>query len=60
MRSTLTFFAQKLRKSEGFTLLELVVVIAVLSILSSISIPAFLGFIERDGCSEPHIYNSSQ
>ena len=47
MRSTLTFFAQKLRKSEGFTLLELVVVIAVLSILSSISIPALLGFIER-------------
>ena len=35
------------RNQEGFTLIELIVVIVILLILGSISIPSFLGIIEK-------------
>ena len=39
-------FSKKL-KNEGFSLIELVVVIAVLSILSAITIPSFICIIRK-------------
>ena len=38
---------QQYRKSQGFTLIEIVVVLAVLGILSLIAIPRYAGFTDQ-------------
>jgi prepilin-type N-terminal cleavage/methylation domain-containing protein len=38
---------QRLRNEQGFTLIELVVTMLILSILSAILVPSYLGFRER-------------
>ena len=37
----------RVTKEKGFTLIELVVVIAITGILSGISVPRYAGFLER-------------
>lgn len=41
-----------LRKKEGFTLIELMIVVAIIGILAAIAIPAFVGYMRRSKTSE--------
>lgn len=41
------FMKKLMKKSEGFTLVELIVVIAILAILAGIAIPAYSGYITK-------------
>ena len=41
-----------LRKKEGFTLIELMIVVAIIGILAAIAIPAFIGYVRRAKTSE--------
>jgi type IV pilus assembly protein PilA len=41
-----------LRKKEGFTLIELMIVVAIIGILAAIAIPAFIGYVRRSKTSE--------
>ena len=41
-----------LRKKEGFTLIELMIVVAIIGILAAIAIPAFIGYMRRSKTSE--------
>lgn len=36
-----------MKKSEGFTLVELIVVIAILAILAGVAVPAYTGYIKK-------------
>ena len=40
------------RRSGGFTLIELMIVVAIIGILAAIAIPAFIGYIQRAKSSE--------
>ena len=42
----------KLRNRKGFTLIELMIVVAILGILAAVAIPAFLKYIKRSKTSE--------
>lgn len=41
-----------LQKKEGFTLIELMIVVAIIGILAAIAIPAFIGYVRRSKTSE--------
>ena len=41
-----------LRKKSGFTLIELMIVVAILGILAALAIPAFIGYVRRSKTSE--------
>lgn len=47
----LNWFVKKINNRKGFTLVELVVVIAILGILAAIAIPRFGGFTDKAAAS---------
>jgi len=42
----------KLNNKKGFTLIELMIVVAIIGILAAVAIPAFLNYIARSKTSE--------
>ena len=50
MKNTLS----KVNTSEGFTLLELMITVAIIAILAAVSIPAYRGYIDAAKMTEAH------
>ena len=46
---------KKFRNQKGFTLIELMIVVAIIGILAAVAIPAFLKFIRKSKTSEAGI-----
>jgi type IV pilus assembly protein PilA len=51
-KGTVQYMSKLLRKRSGFTLIELMIVVAILGILAALAIPAFIGYVRRSKTSE--------
>jgi type IV pilus assembly protein PilA len=51
-KGTVQYMSKLLRKKSGFTLIELMIVVAILGILAALAIPAFIGYVRRSKTSE--------
>ena len=51
-KGTIQYMSKLWKKKSGFTLIELMIVVAILGILAALAIPAFIGYVRRSKTSE--------